>query len=84
MKKKKDAMNVTASEAEEKDVNSVSTSEVETDKLTLDEYLETVKVNPGLVASFKYEAKKDPSMLKPKTKEGWSRAFEAQSNRVYR
>mgnify|MGYP007079353726 FL=1 len=71
------------SEVKEEVANQVSTSEVEVDTLTLDEYLSKVKVNPGLVASFKYEATKDASMLEPKTEDGWKSAFEAQSNKTY-
>ena len=72
------------SEVKENLSNLVSTSEVEVDTLTLDEYLAKVKVHPGLVASFKFEAKRTGSGLEPKTMEDWKRAFEAQSNRIYK
>lgn len=51
--------------------------------LTLDEYLAENEVNPGLVASFNYEAQFNPVTLQPKSKKGWDEAFAAQSNRYY-
>lgn len=51
--------------------------------LTLEQYVQRNKVNPGTVASFKYEAKKAGDDLKPRTKDEWTSAIEAQKNRVY-
>jgi hypothetical protein len=59
-------------------------TDVPVDLITLDEYLKEVPVNEYLVASFKYEASHyEPSLLEPKTRDGWKLALQAQSNRVY-
>lgn len=72
------------SEVQEKLPEEVSTSEVQLDTLTLDEYLAKVPVNPGLVASFKYEGStRFPETLEPKTMDEWKTAFEVQSARIY-
>jgi hypothetical protein len=52
--------------------------------ITLEEYLKEEAVNEYLLASFTYEGKfNEPSLLLPKSKDGWKRALQAQSNRVY-
>ena len=51
--------------------------------LTLEQFVQRSKVNPGTVASFKYEAKKAGDDLKPRTKEAWERAITAQTKRKY-
>ncbi len=71
------------SEAKTDEVKTLSTSEVKVDTLTLEEYISQVKINPGLVVSFKYEASKNRHLLEPKSKEDWQLAFEAQSKRTY-
>ena len=68
-----------ASEVEE----AVSTSASEVVKLTLDEYLGNAQVNPGLVASFRVEARRTPAMLEAKTAEEWESAFDLQSKTAY-
>lgn len=62
-----------------------STSEVELDTLTLDKYLTMVRVNPGLVASFRHEAYVVGlgNSLEVKTADDWQAALLAQSNRFY-
>lgn len=61
----------------------VSTSEVGLDKLTLELYLEKADVNPGLVASYRYEAQDKPAMLEKKTEDDWDEALKNQSKRIY-
>lgn len=51
--------------------------------LTLEQYVQRAKVNPGTVASFKYEAKKAGDSLDPRSKSEWERAIEAQKKRKY-
>lgn len=48
-----------------------------------EDFLATNDIHPGLVASFKYEAKVAGDTLIPRTSEEWNTAFEAQSNRQY-
>jgi len=69
-----------------KQSSEAKSSEVRTSEAVLDfdQYVAEAKVNRGLVASFKYEARKDASLLEPKTKEDWDKAFQAQSARVYK
>lgn len=71
------------SEVGKVDQKDLSTSEVLADTLTLDEYLNKVKVNPGLVTSYKHEAAKHPDMLVPKTVDDWAAAFYDQAHKVY-
>lgn len=56
---------------------------VKMETATLEEYISEANVHRGLVASFRYEASKDASLLEPKTREEWDIAFTAQSNKVY-
>jgi 4-aminobutyrate aminotransferase-like enzyme len=72
-----------ASEGQEESENVVSTPASEADKITLDEYLKRHRVNPGLVASFVYEANANQGGLVPQTEEDWAKQLEAQSNRTY-
>ena len=51
--------------------------------LTLEQYVQRSKANPGTVASFKYEAKKAGDDLQPRTKTEWEKALEAQSKKRY-
>lgn len=53
-------------------------------KLTLEQYVQRAKVNPGTVASFKYEAKKAGDDLSPRTKQEWEQAIKAQEQKVYK
>lgn len=77
------AKDTTASEAIESASLKASTSEAGADTLTLDEYLSQNKVNPGLVASFKWEALQNGDLLKPKTSQGWEAELKFQANRTY-
>lgn len=60
----------------EKEVESTS------EELTLEEYVEKAKPHAGLVASFKVENASEG--LKPRSIDEWARAFEDQSNKVYK
>jgi heme-binding NEAT domain protein len=72
------------SEVQEYEQTSEVQETVKAGMITMDEYLKQVKVNPLLVASFTYEGKfNHPEMLEPKTADGWTEAFEAQSKRTY-
>ncbi|MGG1673519.1 hypothetical protein ACIFOE_23335 [Paenibacillus sp. NRS-1783] len=51
--------------------------------VTLDDYLSRVSVHMGLVASFRYEARSKPELLKDKTDEQWVKAFQQQSETRY-
>lgn len=54
------------------------------DVIALTDYLKEVAVNEYLVASFRYEGTyNDISLLEPKSRDGWKRAIQAQSNKVY-
>lgn len=72
-----------ASEGHTESENVVSTPASEADKITLDEYLKRFRVNPGLVASFTYEARNMSGGLEPRTEEDWKLAIDAQSNKTY-
>ncbi|WP_308722500.1 hypothetical protein [Paenibacillus polysaccharolyticus] len=51
--------------------------------VTLEDYLSRVKVHMGLVASFRYEARSNPELLKDKTDEQWAATLERQSKAQY-
>ncbi|MDQ0719807.1 hypothetical protein QF049_001068 [Paenibacillus sp. W4I10] len=51
--------------------------------VTLEDYLSRVKVHMGLVASFRYEARSNPELLKDKTDEQWTATLEQQSQAQY-
>jgi hypothetical protein len=69
----------TSEDREEKVTSEVQEVE-KADIISLDEYLNKVIVNPGLVASFKVEPL---NSLEDKTEEQWTKAFKVQSARVY-
>lgn len=52
--------------------------------MSMDAFLKEVKLHPGLIASYRYEAQFDEDMLRPKTFEGWEEAFDKQSKRQYK
>lgn len=72
-----------ASEVEQVEEQNVSTSEVGLVTLSLDEYLNEVRVNVGLLASFKYEATRNGATITARTKEEWDASFFTQSRKVY-
>lgn len=74
----------TTSEVKSSAPKKVSTSEVQADTLTLNEYLEKVKVSTGLVASFRVEIGRKPSLADPKTAEEWKATLDRQSKKVYK
>lgn len=75
----------TPKKASEVQLTSETVEEVKTavGLLTLEQYVQRSKANPGTVASFKYEAKKAGDALQPRTKTEWEQALEAQSKKRY-
>ncbi|MEC0169913.1 hypothetical protein [Paenibacillus graminis] len=51
--------------------------------ISLDAYLEKHSVHPGLIASYRYEARASEEMLLEKTESAWKLAFEQQSKTQY-
>ncbi|AKG36088.1 hypothetical protein [Paenibacillus durus] len=51
--------------------------------MSLDAYLEKHTVHPGLVASYRYEARTRAELLQEKTESAWKLAFEQQSKTQY-
>ncbi|MGF6354070.1 hypothetical protein ABIE27_001980 [Paenibacillus sp. 4624] len=54
-----------------------------TAEVSLEDYLSRIKVHMGLVASFRYEARANPELLRVKTEEQWAAALEQQSQAQY-
>ncbi len=51
--------------------------------ISLEDYLDKHSVHPGLIASFRYEARIRDEMLLEKTESAWELAFEQQSKTQY-
>lgn len=75
--------NKVTSEVQEAAHEDVSTSEVDAVKITLDAYLETASVHPGLLASFKWEDAQRGDQLAARTATEWAAALDAQSKKTY-
>lgn len=73
--------NDTANTAKETKTTDSTASDV-TALLSLDEYLKTAEVNPGLVASFKAESANDVETAR--SAEKWAADLIEQSNRIYK
>jgi len=55
--------------------------------ISLEEFLQLdiIKdINPGLIASFKYETTQDPELLSEKSVENWLECLRFQSNKRYK
>lgn len=83
MSTKKTAPKKSTSEVKKEVDLGVSPSTSEVVILTLNEYLATADVHPGLIASYRWEARKDWRMAEPRTLEEWVKAFELQSKQRY-
>jgi hypothetical protein len=69
--------------ATEVDLQASEAKATEAEMVSFEKYIAKAKVNPGLVASFKYEALKAEKGLQERSEDEWKRDFEAQANRAY-